>query len=75
MLQSIVKRYVLSKVNAVLRDDDVKVVRGRISLWMDRLERVLMCLRRVERCVEDDTLDAEEMDEIQADITKIVKEW
>lgn len=42
---------------------------------MDRLERILRCLRSVERSIEDDHIDSGELDVINSDITKIVKEW
>lgn len=77
MVKYIVKKFVLAKVNDLLKDYSTKVgeVKSSIWKWIVRIEQVSNLFRSLLTKLEDNSIDEIEVDEFKQEIEKVLKEW
>lgn len=77
MLKYIVRKFLMSKLNALLEkyQEDVLTVRNRLTSMITQLELVITAFKRVLVRLDDGKLTDEEVDETIADVDRIIKEW
>lgn len=77
MMEYIIKRVVCAKVNALLKgySENVEKFRGGVTLWVNRLKRVLACLDSILAKLADNQLTPDEVKESATEITALIKEW
>lgn len=79
MIKFFVKRYIISKVNDLLRQAtakcDLAKVADTIDVWTMRLRRILACLSATTDKLKDGELSSDEADVVLADVENIIKEW
>lgn len=72
---SLAKRYAIKAINELLEKnrDDVAKISETISLWVDRLTKVLDCLKGINARVSDGKLESVEVDDSLKEIEALVK--
>ena len=77
LIQKVVKKFVIGKINDLLKKykGDVDTVRAVLVTWIARLEKVLSCFKSVLAKIEDNELDENELKETTEEIIVVVKEW
>lgn len=77
MLKYVVRKFLMSKLNALLEkyQEDVLTVRNRLTSMITQLELVITAFKRVLTRLDDGKLTDEEVDETIADVDRIIKEW
>ena len=71
------KKYVISAVNDVLvkYKDNVLKVTGTITLWIERLEKIIIQLKKINARVADGQITKEEIAESMSELEVLVKEF
>lgn len=77
MIKSLIRRYLMSKLNGILEKykEDVITVRNRLNSMIAQLELVIMALKRVLTRLDDGKLTDDEVDDTITDIDNIVRNW
>lgn len=77
MLKYVVRKFLMSKLNALLEkyQEDVLTVRNRLTSMITQLELVITAFKRVLTRLDDGKLTDEEVDETIADVDRIIREW
>lgn len=77
MIKWAIKKYVCSKVNGILdvNQDNATKIKNMLDTWIGRLARILNCLKNILAKLDDNKLDAQEIDDSVAEIEKVVKQW
>jgi hypothetical protein len=77
MIDWFVKRVICGKVNDLLKDykNDVEKLRPILSKCIERMKKVLTCFESLLAKIEDNELDATEVQQTKEEITKLIKEW
>lgn len=77
MIQWIVKKVVISKVNDLLKTykKNVDKAKEMLKTWIARLQKVLACLEKMLAKLDDNIIDAAEIKEASEDVAKVIKEW
>ena len=71
------KKYVVSAVNDVLvkYKDNVLKITGKINLWIERLEKIILQLKKINARVADGQITKEEIAESMSELEVLVKEF
>ena len=71
------KKYVVSAVNDVLvkYKDNVLKVTSTITLWIERLEKIILQLKKINARVADGQITKEEIAESMSELEVLVKEF
>ena len=71
------KKYVISAVNDILvkYKDNVLKVTGTITLWIERLEKIILQLKKINARVADGQITKEEIAESMSEFEVLVKEF
>lgn len=71
------KKYVVSAVNDVLvkYKDNVLKVTSTITLWIERLEKIILQLKKINARVADGQITKEEIAESMSEFDVLVKEF
>lgn len=79
MIKFFVKKYIISKVNNLLKRAkdkcNLQKVADTIAAWIIRLQRILACLGATADKLKDGELTSDEADAILADVETVIKEW
>lgn len=77
LIQKVVKKFVIGKINDLLKKykDDVATVRTILARWISRTQKILDCLVSLSKKIEDNELDENELKESTEEIIVVVKEW
>lgn len=72
-----VKRIILKKLNALLKEyqTDVDKVRAILDMWIGRIERLLNYLKSLMEKIDDGVLDEDEIESAIDDAKSLVREW
>ncbi len=73
----IAKRYIIKTVNELLEDnrENVATVTKTINVWIERLSKILDCLKRINARVSDGKLEDEEVETSISEVEKLIKEF
>ena len=73
----IAKRYAIRAVNDLLAGNqgNVTKITGTIGIWMERLSKVLDCLKRINARVADGRLEDEEVEESLKEVETLIREF
>lgn len=77
MIKCLVKRWIVSKINHAISShgDDVDKVRGIVTTWTERIEKLLAYVKTINAYLDDGKIDGDEIECAVKDISEIVKEW
>lgn len=77
MIEWIVKKVVISKVNDLLKTykKNVDKAKEMLKTWTTRLQKVLACLEKMLAKLDDNIIDAAEIEEASEDVAAVIKEW
>ena len=77
MMMWIVKKVVISKANGLLKTykKNVDKAKEMLKTWIARLQKVLACLEKILAKLDDNIIDAAEIEEASEDVAKVIKEW
>lgn len=77
MIDWLIKKVIVGKVNGLLKDYQGKVdkVKTILKRWIARLQKILDCCEKLLAKIDDGEISAEEVNEAAEDITQVVKEW
>ena len=77
MIKWFAKRYVIGMLNDILDQykDNVSKVRQTLKIWIARLDKILFAFRSLLEKLEDNKIDAEEIDQTVAEVEQVIKEW
>lgn len=71
------KKYVVSAVNDTLvkyKDNVIKIT-SKITLWTERLEKIILQLKKINARVADGKITKEEIEESMSELEVLVKEF
>lgn len=73
----IAKRYAIRALNDLLEKNrgDVAKITHTIAIWMERLSKVLDCLKRINARVADGRLEDEEVEESLKEVETLIREF
>ena len=73
----LIKKYLIGKVNDLLdvNADNVTKTKNKLDTWIGRLARILDCLKNILSKLDDNKLDAQEVDDSVVEIEKVIKQW
>lgn len=76
-MKKIIKWWICRKVNGILdvNQDNATKIKNMLDTWIGRLARILDCLKNILAKLDDNKLDAQEIDDSVAEIEKVVKQW
>ena len=71
------KKYVVSAVNDTLvkYKDNVLKITNKITLWTERLEKIILHLKKINARVADGKITNEEIEESMSELEVLVKEF
>ena len=71
------KKYVISAVNDTLvkYKDNVLKITNKITLWTERLEKIILQLKKINARVADGKITKEEIEESVSELDVLVKEF
>ena len=71
------KKYVISAVNDTLvkYKDNVLKITNKITLWTERLEKIILQLKKINARVADGKITKEEIEESMSELDVLVKEF
>ena len=71
------KKYVISAVNDTLvkYKDNVLKITSKITLWTERLEKIILQLKKINARVADGKITKEEIEESMSELDVLVKEF
>lgn len=71
------KKYVVSAVNdtIVKYKDNVLKITNKITLWTERLEKIILQLKKINARVADGKITNEEIEESMSELEVLVKEF
>ena len=71
------KKYVVSAVNDTLvkYKDNVLKITNKITLWTERLEKIIFQLKKINARVADGKITKEEIEESMSELDVLVKEF
>ena len=71
------KKYVVSAVNDTLvkYKDNVLKITSKITLWTERLEKIILQLKKINARVADGKITKEEIEESMSELDVLVKEF
>ena len=71
------KKYVVSAVNDTLvkYKDNVLKITSKITLWTERLEKIILQLKKINARVADGKITKEEIEESVSELDVLVKEF
>ena len=77
MIEWIIKKVVVGKVNSLLKDnkDNIDKVREVLKVWVSRIKKILDCLESAITKLDDNEISAEELKSTSDEITAVIKEW
>lgn len=77
MIEWIVKKVILSKVNGLLKtySQNVDKVRDILKLWTTRLQKILSCFESTLKKLDDGELSAEELQQTSDEVMTLIKEF
>ena len=81
MIKSIVinlgKKYAVSAVNDLLKQhkDDVAKIASTIDLWIDRLQKIVSQLKKINTRVADGVIEDKEIDDSVKEIESLIKNF
>lgn len=77
MIEWIVKKVILSKVNGLLKtySQNVDKVREMLKLWTTRLQKILSCFESTLKKLDDGELSAEELQQTSDEVMTLIKEF
>ena len=77
MLNWIIKKVIVSKVNALLtgREKSLSEVRGTVERWTGRIRKVLSLLSSLSGKLADGRLEAEEVKAIADELRQTIRDW
>lgn len=77
MIDWLIKKVIVSKVNGLLKDyqGNVDKVNTILKRWIARLQKILDCCEKLLSKLDDGEISADEINEAAEDITQVVKEW
>lgn len=77
MIKWIIKKVIVGKINDLLdqHKDNVSKVRETLKVWIARLDKILFAFRSLLEKLEDNKIDAEEIDQTVAEVEQVIKEW
>lgn len=77
MFKWIAKKYLLSKVNGLLKQhkDNVDQANQTLKKWSQRMKNVLDCLEQTLAKLDDNVLDENELKQLIDVVTQLLKEW
>ena len=73
----LIKKYLIGKVNDLLdvNAENVTKTKNSLDTWIGRLARILDCLKNILSKLDDNKLDAQEVDDSVVEIEKVIKQW
>lgn len=73
----IAKRYLIKTVNELLADNrgNVAKITQTISIWTERLSKILDCLKRINVRVADGRLEDEEVEKSISEVETLIREF
>ena len=71
------KKYIVSAVNDTLvkYKDNVLKITNKITLWTERLEKIILQLKKINARVADGKITKEEIEESMSELDVLVKEF
>ena len=77
MIEWIVKKVILSKINGLLKtySQNVDKVRDILKLWTTRLQKILSCFESTLKKLDDGELSAEELQQTSDEVMTLIKEF
>lgn len=77
MIEWIVKKVILSKVNGLLKtySQNVDKVRDMLKLWTTRLQKTLSCFESILKKLDDGELSEQELKEASDEVMTLIKEF
>ena len=77
MIEWIVKKVILSKVNSLLKtySQNVDKVRDILKLWTTRLQKMLSCFESILKKLDDGELSEQELKEASDEVMTLIKEF
>ena len=77
MIKWFAKRYVIGMLNDMLDQykDNVSKVRESLKVWIARLDKILFAFRSLLDKLEDNKIDADEIDQTVAEVEEVIKSW
>lgn len=77
MFEWLVKKIIVGKINDLLKQykGNVDKVRTTLKLWIERIKKVLGCFESLLAKLDDNQLDADEINQTTDEVSKLIKEW
>jgi ribosome-binding protein aMBF1 (putative translation factor) len=77
MIEWVVKKVILSKVNSLLKTyaKNVDKARETLKLWTSRLQKILKCFESMLKKLDDGELSEQELKEASDEVMKLIKEF
>ena len=77
MIEWIVKKVILSKVNGLLKtySQNVDKVRDILKLWTTRLQKILSCFESILKKLDDGELSEQELKEASDEVMTLIREF
>lgn len=77
MIEWLVKRVLISKVNDLLKKykGNVGKVKDVLKAWILRVQKLMGCLEGLLAKLDDGEISADELKQATEDVTKLIKEW
>lgn len=77
MWKWIVQKVIVGKINDLLDQykDNVSKVRESLKVWIARLDKILFAFRSLLDKLEDNKIDADEIDQTVAEVEEVIKSW
>lgn len=77
MFKWIAKKFLLSKVNDLLKTNEANVqkTKGTLTIWIVRIAEILACLKKILSYLDDNKIDTEEVEKGVNDIKAVIDNW
>lgn len=77
MLKWIAKKVLIGKANDLLKlnEDNISKKKELVKVWIGRFEKVISCLKSILSYLDDNKIDAEEIDMAVDDMKSVIKTW
>lgn len=71
------KKYIVSAINDLLNKnkDNIHTIVTTIGLWIQRLDKILQCLKNILTRVSDGQIDDKEIEDSKTEIETIISNW
>lgn len=77
MFKWIAKKFLLKQVNGILDDkgNNIQNTKSKVELWIGRIEKILACLKSILSYLDDNKIEADEVEKGVNDIKVVIDNW